>query len=104
VSKEAQRVFNAMEALEGISDPVERARVLTEVLKALPAQNRRLKQLRQTAVLELLARPGASLRSVGAELDMKHGSVQDIAKGYSGGGKRRTEADDAGPVSQPGDS
>jgi hypothetical protein len=95
VSEEAQRVFNAMEALEGIADPAERARVLTEVLKALPAQNKRLKELRQAAVLELLARPGASLRSVGTELGMQHGSVQDIAKGYSGGGKRRPKADAA---------
>lgn len=86
-------MFNAMEALEQIGDPAERARVLTEVLKALPAQNKRLKELRQAAVLELLARPGASLRSVGAELGMQHGSVQDIAKGYSGGGKRRPKAD-----------
>lgn len=89
-------MFNAMEALEQITDPVQRARVLTEVLKGLPAQNKRLKELRQAAVRELLARPGASLRSVGAELDMKHGSVQDIAKGYSGGGKRRPKAEEEG--------
>ena len=38
---------------------------------------------------ELLARPGASLRSVGAELGLSFSTVQDIAKGYSGSGTKR---------------
>lgn len=89
MSEEAHRVFDAMEALGQIADPVERARVLTEVLKGLPAHNRRLKEARQATFQELLARPGATLRSVGIELGINHGSVQDIAKGYSGSGTKR---------------
>jgi hypothetical protein len=89
VSEEAQRVFDAIDALEQIADPVERARALSEVLKGLPGRNKQLKELRQATVNELLARPGASLRSVGAELGIGFSTVQDIAKGYSGSGSRR---------------
>ncbi|MGS2588068.1 helix-turn-helix domain-containing protein [Streptomyces hebeiensis] len=89
MSEEAQRVFEAMEALERIPDPVERARALGAVLKGLPGQNKRMKEARQAAVKELLARDGASLRSVAAELGVNFSTVQDIAKGYSGSGRSR---------------
>ncbi|MFD8075837.1 hypothetical protein ACFV3E_24670 [Streptomyces sp. NPDC059718] len=82
-------MFDAIDALEQINDPAERARALSEVLKALPGQNKRLKEQRQAAVQELLTRPGASLRSVGAELGLNFSTVQDIAKGYSGSGRSR---------------
>ena len=89
MTEEAQRVFDAIDALKAIADPTERARALGEVLKALPGRNKELKQARQEAVKELLARPGASLRTVGAELDISFSTVQDIVKGYSGSGKNR---------------
>ena len=88
-SEEAQRVFEAIDALEEINDPTERARALGEVLKNLPDRNRRLKAARQAAVRELLDREGASLRSVGAELGISFSTVQDIVKGYSGSGRDR---------------
>jgi hypothetical protein len=93
VSEEAQRVFDAIDALGDIADPVERARALGEVLKGLPDRNKRLKELRKQTVNELLARPGASLRSVGAELNISFSTVQDIAKGYSGSGSSRPKKD-----------
>ncbi|MEU0671342.1 hypothetical protein ABZ330_00320 [Streptomyces sp. NPDC006172] len=89
MTEEAQRVFDAIDALKEIADPTERARALGEVLKALPSRNKELKEARQEAVKELLARPGASLRTVGAELDISFSTVQDIVKGYSGSGKNR---------------
>ncbi|QJT04378.1 protein phosphatase CheZ [Streptomyces asoensis] len=96
MTEEAQRVFDAIDAVKAIADPTERARALGEVLKALPGQNKALKEARQAAVSELLARPGASLRTVGAELNISFSTVQDIVKGYSGSGKNRpkTEASD----------
>lgn len=89
MTEEVQRVFDAIDALKQIADPSERARALSEVLKAMPVQNKSLKEARQEAVQELLARPGASLRSVGAELGLSYSTVQDIAKGYSGSGSKR---------------
>jgi hypothetical protein len=95
VTEEAQRVFDAIDALKEIADPTERARALGEVLKALPGQNKALKEARQEAVQELLARPGASLRTVGADLDISFSTVQDIVKGYSGSGKNRPKVQQA---------
>jgi hypothetical protein len=89
MSEEAQRVFDAIDALEEIADPSERAKALGEVLKALPGRNKALKEARQKAVAELMARPNASLRSVGAELNISFSTVQDIMKGYSGSGSKR---------------
>jgi len=89
MTEEARRVFDAIDALEGITDPRERALALGEVLKALPERNKRLKELRQRAVAELLGRDGASLRTVGADLGVSFSTVQDIVKGYSGSGRSR---------------
>lgn len=94
MTEEAQRVFDAIDALKEIADPTERARALGEVLKAMPSQNKALKEARQAAVGELLNRPGASLRTVGAELDISFSTVQDIMKGYSGSGSKRPKKGD----------
>jgi hypothetical protein len=99
MTKEARRVFEAIDALAGITDPSERALAVGEVLKALPDRNKQLKELRRQAVGELLARDGASLRSVGAELGLNFSTVQDIAKGYSGSGRKRPKkVEDDGPA------
>ncbi|MBH1938953.1 helix-turn-helix domain-containing protein [Streptomyces sp. AV19] len=89
MSEEARRVFEALGELEKIADTRARALALGEVLKQLPQHNKRLKKLRQQAVQELLAREGASLRTVGADLGVSFSTVQDIAKGYSSSGSRR---------------
>jgi len=103
MTEEARRVFEAIDALEGIADPKERALALGEVLKGLPSQNKRLKELRQQAVNELLGRDGASLRTVGVELGLNYSTVQDIAKGFSGSGRSRPKKADApAPDDQPG--
>lgn len=89
MSEEAERVFDAIDALEEIADPTERARALGEVLKAMPTRSKRLKEARQAAVKELLGRDGASYRSVAADLGINFSTVQDIVKGYSGSGTKR---------------
>lgn len=86
-------MFDAIDALEEIADPTERAKALGEVLKALPGRNKKLKEARQAAVRELLARDGASYRTVGAELGISFSTVQDIVKGYSGSGTKRPKAE-----------
>ncbi len=100
MTEEARRVFEAIDALEGITDPSERALAVGEVLKALPDRNKQLKELRRQAVGELLARDGASLRSVGAELGLNFSTVQDIAKGYSGSGRKRPKKDESGGAAE----
>ncbi|MEU9208525.1 hypothetical protein AB0D27_11365 [Streptomyces sp. NPDC048415] len=63
-----------MAALERITDPVARARAMTLVLD----QQRHLAELRGEVVVELLARPGASLRTVGADLELHWTTVRSI--------------------------
>ncbi|MFF4403803.1 helix-turn-helix domain-containing protein [Streptomyces sp. NPDC001404] len=92
MTEEAQRVFDAIDALAEIADPKARAIALGEVLKGLSGHNKRLKEMRQQAVNELLARDGASLRTVGADLGVSFSTVQDIVKGYSGSGSKRPKA------------
>ncbi|MFE5709626.1 helix-turn-helix domain-containing protein [Streptomyces sp. NPDC056501] len=41
-----------------------------------------------------MARPGASLRSVGSELGISFSTVQDIVKGYSGSGSKRPKKEE----------
>lgn len=98
MSEEAQRVFDAIDALGQIADPSERAREVGAVLKNLPDRNKRLKELRQTAVLELLGREGATYRSVAAELGVHFTTVQAIVKGHSASGtvqpKRKAETEE----------
>ena len=89
VSEEAQRVFDAIEALGQIADPTERAREVGAVLKNLPDRNKALKALRQSAVLEMLAREGATYRSVADELGVHFTTVQAIVKGHSSSGTVR---------------
>lgn len=89
VSEEARRVFDAIEALGQIADPTERAKEVGAVLKNLPERNKELKELRQSAVLEMLAREGATYRSVADELEVHFTTVQAIVKGHSSSGTVR---------------
>ncbi|MFJ5151397.1 helix-turn-helix domain-containing protein [Streptomyces sp. NPDC088353] len=89
MSEEAQRVFDAIEALGQIADPSDRAKEVGAVLKNLPERNKQLKELRQAAVLEMLARDGATYRSVAAELGVHFTTVQAIVKGHSSSGTVR---------------
>lgn len=101
-SEEAQRVFSAIEALQTIQDPAEQAKAVGEVLQGLPTHNKALKELRQAAVRQLLAMPGASYRTVGDELGLHFTTVRDIDRGYSGSGKnrpRKAELGQEGPGS-----
>lgn len=83
MSEEAQRVFDAMDGLATISDPTARAQAVSEVLSKSKERGQWLKDLRREAVLELMARDGASYRKVAAELSLSLGTVQDIVRGYS---------------------
>lgn len=67
-------MLDAMAGLDQIADPVERARAMTVVLDGLKG----LAELRGEVVVELLARPGASLRTVGDDIGLHHTTVRSI--------------------------
>ncbi|WP_329140971.1 helix-turn-helix domain-containing protein [Streptomyces sp. NBC_00670] len=102
VSKEAQRVFDALSQVEAIEDPEERAVAISEVLADQAKREARLKALRREVVLQLRAQR-VPYRAIAARLKVSLGTVQNIERGHSGawGTKPRTKpeaAEEAGPA------
>lgn len=90
VTEEAQRVIDAMDAVEAIADPEVRARAIGEVLADQEARAKRWRQQRREVVLEMRAQdPPVSYRKIAARLGVSLRTVQDIEAGYSGSGKNR---------------
>lgn len=90
MTEEAQRVIDAMDAVEAIADPEMRARAIGEVLADQEARAKRWRQQRREVVLEMRAQdPPVSYRKIAARLGVSLRTVQDIEAGYSGSGKNR---------------
>ncbi|MEU3554117.1 helix-turn-helix domain-containing protein [Streptomyces fragilis] len=94
IEEEAQRVFSALDAVERMSDPLARARVVSRLLKDQAERNRRLKGMRRQVVLDLRAQ-AVPYRRIAALLGVSSGTVQDIERGYSGSGTNRPKRGDA---------
>lgn len=88
IEEEAQRVVEALDAVEAMTDPLARARVISRVLKLQAERNKRLKEQRRQVVLELRSQ-NVSYRKIAAALGVAAGTVQDIERGYSGSGRDR---------------
>ncbi len=91
VTEEAQRVINAMDEVEAIPDPEERARAISEVLADQAARAKKWRDDRRQFVLEQRAKKpkAVSYRKIAAMLGVSLRTVQDIEAGYSGSGKNR---------------
>lgn len=89
-SEEVQRVSDALEAVDGITDLEERVRARNQVL-ALQAQ--RVKDWhaeRRDLVLAMRAeKPPVTIRAIAARLEMSPGVVQDIIRGHTGSWQNR---------------
>lgn len=83
VNEEAQRVFDALAALEAIPDPGERAAAISQVLADHVERGPRLRELRRQVVLDLREQK-VSYRKIAAQLGVSLGTVQDIERGHSG--------------------
>lgn len=101
VTEEAQRVFDALAALEQIPDPIERARAAGQVLRDHKQRAPRLRDLQREVVLDLRGQ-GVSYRKVAAQLGISVGAVQDLERGHTGawGTKPRTKAKPEGPPAE----
>jgi hypothetical protein len=94
-SEEVQRVSDALEAVDGITDLEERVRARNQVL-ALQAQ--RVKDWhaeRRDLVLAMRAeKPPVTIRAIAARLEMSPGVVQDIIRGHTGSWQNRPKKDE----------
>ncbi|MEV5770107.1 helix-turn-helix domain-containing protein [Streptomyces antimycoticus] len=90
MTEEAQRVIDAMNAVEAMVDPQERARAISEVLAHQANRGGEWRKMRRQVVLDLRAQePAVSYRKIAALLGVSLGTVQDIERGYTGSGKNR---------------
>ncbi|MFE5681713.1 hypothetical protein [Streptomyces sp. NPDC056512] len=90
MTEEVQRVIDAMDAVEAMADPRERAKAICEVLADQAARAPRLRELRREVVLDMRTQePPVSYRKIAALLGVSLGTVQDIERGYSGSGSNR---------------
>ncbi|MFB7496044.1 hypothetical protein ACFC09_15355 [Streptomyces sp. NPDC056161] len=95
--EEAQRVFDALEALKAIEDEATRAREISTFLRAYGPKIKELSDLRRDYVRGQRER-NVSFRAIAAELKIHPSTVQDIVRDYSGSGMtrpRKKEAKDA---------
>ncbi|MCX4827163.1 helix-turn-helix domain-containing protein [Streptomyces sp. NBC_01016] len=96
MTEEAQRVIEAMNAVEAIADPEVRARAIGEVLADQAARAQRWREDRRAVVLEMRAQePPVSYRKIAATLGVSLRTVQDIEVGYSGSGKNRPRKEES---------
>ncbi|GAA2694400.1 hypothetical protein GCM10010400_69970 [Streptomyces aculeolatus] len=99
MTEEAQRVIDAMNAVEAMPDPQERAKAISEVLAHQTARSKEWRKLRRDFVLGLRAqKPAVSYRKIAAMLGVSLGTVQDIERGYSGSGKNRPRKGEETPL------
>jgi hypothetical protein len=93
VTEEAQRVIDAMNAIEAIADPEVRARAISEVLAHQADRGTEWRKMRRQVVLDLRAQvPAVSYRKIANLLGIGLATVQDIETGYTGSGKDRPRA------------
>jgi hypothetical protein len=93
VTEEAQRVIDAMNAVEAMTDPLERAKAIGEVMADQAERGKRWREMRRGVVLEMRAQnPPVSYRKIAAALGVGLATVQDIERGYTGSGKDRPRA------------
>lgn len=96
MTEEAQRVIDAMDAVEAIADPEERAKAISEVLANQAERAKRWREDRRKVVLDLRGQqPPVSYRKIAALLGVSLRTVQDIETGYSGSGSHRPRAKQA---------
>jgi hypothetical protein len=86
--EEVQRVFDAIDDVEQITDPEARSRAraqITAKTRELSAQwNAERAELAQQMQAE-----GESVRGIAKRLGVKPGTVQDLLRGYKGSGQNR---------------
>jgi hypothetical protein len=96
VTEEARRVIDAMNAVEAMTDPLERAKAIGEVMADQAERGKRWREMRRQVVLEMRAqKPPVSYRKIAEALGIGLATVQDIERGYTGSGKDRPRAKEA---------
>jgi transposase-like protein len=86
--QEVQRVSDALDAVERITDREARVRAMSQTMAAQVKRNRVWQKERRALVQELHSE-GVSIRQIAARVGTSPSTVQDILRGYSGSGSHR---------------
>jgi DNA-binding transcriptional regulator YiaG len=82
-TEEAHRVIDALDQVEAIDDPIERAVAASEVLADYKDRAPRLRELQRKAIEAMRAEePPMSYRKIAARLKLSLGAVQNIERGH----------------------
>ncbi|MBK3631585.1 helix-turn-helix domain-containing protein [Streptomyces sp. MBT97] len=88
--EEVRRVSDALGAVEGIADRVERVRAQSRIMADQVVRNRAWSAERAALIRELWAEgEGMSYREIAEHLGIKLSTVQDVFRGYRGSGTAR---------------
>ncbi|MGN7139038.1 helix-turn-helix domain-containing protein [Streptomyces pseudogriseolus] len=86
-------MIDAMNAVEAMPDPLQRAKAIGEVMADQVERGKRWREMRRQVVLEMRAQqPPVSYRKIAEALGIGLATVQDIERGYTGSGKNRPRA------------
>lgn len=81
-SEEVQRVADAIDAIDGLEDPMTRAKALTELLDEWPDHHARVREMRQRA-FKSLSEGGMTYREIAAEFHISVARVGQIVTGVT---------------------
>lgn len=97
VTEEARQVIEAMNAVDAITDPEQRARAISEVLADQTARAKKWREDRRRFVLEQRAQKPKPVpyRKIAEMLGVSLRTVQDIEAGYAGSGRDRPRKEEA---------
>ncbi|MGY1498567.1 hypothetical protein ACW4TU_18540 [Streptomyces sp. QTS52] len=89
-------MIEAMDAVEAMTDPEQRAKAIGEVMADQAQRGKRWREMRRQVVLEMRAQdPPVAYRRIAQALGVGLATVQDIERGYTGSGKDRPRATQA---------
>ncbi|MEU6513665.1 helix-turn-helix domain-containing protein [Streptomyces sp. NPDC046978] len=90
--EEVRRVSDALDAVDAIADPEERARAQSAVMAETRERGKRWSEERSALVQRLKNEENESIRGIARRLGISPSTVQDILRGYKGSGQRRPPA------------
>ncbi|MEW2164381.1 hypothetical protein AB0912_15515 [Streptomyces sp. NPDC007084] len=90
--EEVRRVFEALDAVEAITDPEARSRAQSQVTAEVRERSSRWMKERTTLANRIKQEEGekATIRGLSKRLGVAPGTVQDMLDGYRGSGQRRS--------------
>ncbi|WP_405961205.1 helix-turn-helix domain-containing protein [Streptomyces sp. NBC_00024] len=86
--EEAQRVFDALDALKAMEDPTAQAKAISAFLREQGKRIKELSDLRRDYVLDERKKK-VPHRKIAENIGVSPSTVQDIERGYSGSGRSR---------------